>query len=248
MKLISISDIHISNAKDPIYSDVLTILDREVEADTRLVLAGDIFDFLVGNNRKLNEEYRDFFRLLAKKGQIGAKIDYIEGNHDFHLKRALEGIPNLSLHAKDVSIDLGEKRLYVAHGDLVDREDYGYLALRAFFRSPLIWVAAHALPDRVTNRIGTTSSDLSRKQNPRTFTEQNPEKLERTRKLFRNFAVDRLREGYDFVILGHCHDADEMTFQIGSRSGQYMNVGYPKAHRTFIRWASGSPQMEKVAF
>lgn len=247
MKLVAISDIHIENTSDPIYEPVRDLVKREVDGRTCLVFAGDIFDFWVGDQRSLSRRYGEFLELLREKARAGAEIHYIEGNHDFHLKKAFRSISNIRVHAREISIDLGGKKLYVAHGDLVDRGDVGYLALRAFFRSPVIRLAARALPDRAVEAIGDTSARASRKVNPR-VAEEGSERLERTRRLFRNFAVEKIKQGYDYVILGHCHDSDEIKFRLGDREGQYLNVGYPKAHRKFIRWAPGDSFMEKVSF
>jgi hypothetical protein len=41
--------------------------------------------------------------------------------------------------------------------------------------------------------------------------------------------------------MGHCHDLDEMQFNIGGRPGQYINIGYPRAHGSYVSWNVGDP-------
>jgi UDP-2,3-diacylglucosamine hydrolase len=234
MKVVVISDIHIFGAEDPLYASLLALLREELVPGDHLVLAGDIFDFLVGNQPVLNDQYSEFFAELRRLGNQGVRTTYIEGNHDFHLAKVFAEIPNLRLVPAETTIDLPGKRIYVAHGDLVDREDRGYLALRAFFRSPFIRFAAFALPEPVVSWIGARSADSSRKRNPRLPESRGGEHLARTRKKFRSFAEGKFREGFDAVVLGHCHDFDGQEFVEGGRMGRYLNVGFPRVHQSFV--------------
>ncbi len=234
MKVVFISDIHITDATDPFYGALLTMIESEIGSGDRLVLAGDIFDFLVGYQPSLVEQYRSFFELLRKKVNVGAEIYYIEGNHDFHLESTLRSIPGIHLEKSEIEIRTPLHRLYVAHGDLVDRQDYGYLALRTFFRSPFIRLTASALPERAVNWIGTRSSRASQLKNPRNPGPRSEGRMERTRKIFRDFSEAKSTEGFDAVVLGHCHDDHTYTFRESGRTGTYMNVGYPKAHGSFL--------------
>jgi hypothetical protein len=67
--------------------------------------------------------------------------------------------------------------------------------------------------------------------------------MERLRKIYRSYAAERLAEGYDYVVMGHCHDLDEMSFQIGGRAGQYVNVGFPRVHGSYLSWSPGDEKI-----
>ncbi len=219
MKIVIISDIHITGSSDPFYKKLLTLIEREIKGGDTLVLAGDIFDFLVGEQPKMNQQYSEFFDLLRKKGSEGAKIEFIEGNHDFHLESTLTKIQNCRLSPSEVIVETGKNRVYIAHGDLVDKADYGYRLLRSVFRSPFIRFAAYALPEAVVSWIGEASSKTSRAL-------RGKERIEYIRKIFKAFSERKLQEGFNAVVLGHCHDLHEF--------GNYMNVGHPKTHGTFV--------------
>jgi UDP-2,3-diacylglucosamine hydrolase len=239
MKVIVISDIHIHGAEDPLYLSLLTMIENEIGAGDFLVLGGDIFDFFVGRQSSLILRYERFFALLRSKAKQGAQIDYIEGNHDFHLSSTFAslfpGETKIRVHPAEVTLPLADGgKIYVAHGDLVDRDDWGYLALRAFFRSPFIRFVAAALPDPWVQRIGEGSSDASRRKNPRRPEENGPQGVERLRKKYRAFAEAKISEGYVAVILGHCHDLDGCEFVSDHQARQYLNVGYPRAHHSYI--------------
>jgi len=246
VKLITISDIHILNEQDPIYDQLLRMIDQEIQSGDHLVLAGDIFDFLVGRPIKIQKRYGQFFSLLKKVGERGASIHYIEGNHDFHLRNAFDQIPGFKLYPAEITLECEGKKFYIAHGDLVDQKDKGYLFLRGLFRHPLTYVAAQFLPEFAVDAIGARSGELSHGKRKKTPSALLQAKIDRTRKVFRLFAEAKTAHGFDFVILGHCHDADEMKFTHGKRVGHYMNVGFPKEHQSYIRWTSGDTQLTRT--
>jgi UDP-2,3-diacylglucosamine hydrolase len=245
MALYAVSDLHILGAEDPLYRSLLALLrDRAREGDT-VVLAGDVFDLFVGNKRVFAERYREFFAALRETGARGVRIHYIEGNHDFHLRRAFDGIPGLELHAREFGLETGGRRFFFAHGDLVDRKDYGYRALRLFFRSPLMKAALAVMPCSMVEWVGARAAAASKGRAHRLPTQLSAGRLESLRNAYRSFAAERLARGYDFVVMGHCHDLDEKSFVIGSRSGQYINVGYPRAHGSFLSWAPGDERIQR---
>lgn len=248
MKLVSISDIHILNEADPFYEHLIKLMSVEIGPGDILVLAGDIFDFLVGKPKDIHKRYPRFFETLKRLGIAGAQIHYIEGNHDFHLKKVFAEIPGCQVHSSEVILNLGKKRFYIAHGDLVDQSDSAYLGLRRAFRSPLAFAVANVLPDFALQIIGQRSNDLSQLGRKNRPTAQLVARIDRTRKTFREFVREKISDGFDFIILGHCHDADEITHQVDGRTGHYMNVGYPKEHRNYIRWNQGEERLSRIQF
>jgi len=243
MSLFIFSDLHILDANDPIYRSLLTLLNKRVAQGDTVILAGDIFDLFVGNKSLFRERYSEFFNALSLAGDRGVKIHYIEGNHDFLMRGAFKRLSAVSLHAKELSLQFGNQRIFVAHGDTVDRSDYGYRLLRAFFRSFVMRFFILLCPGSWLDRIGRTSSRYSRENKPILVTDFSLEERERIRCLYRSYAAEKLAQGYDFVALGHCHDLDEMQFLIGDRAGQYINVGFPRLHGSILRWDIGSEKI-----
>jgi UDP-2,3-diacylglucosamine hydrolase len=236
MRLLVVSDLHVSGPDDPLYASLLRLLGERTRPGDVVVLAGDLFDLFVGNKQVFVRRYSEFLQALRDAGSRGVELHYIEGNHDFHIRHAFRGIPGLKVHPQEVSFQLHGKRFFVAHGDLVDREDVGYRVLRGFFRSPIMKAFVAAAPDRWIEGIGRKSSETSRRKGPRLPSQLPANQVERLRRIYRSYAAERLAEGFDFVVLGHCHDLDEMRFQIGGRPGQYINVGYPRVHGSFLSW------------
>ena len=249
MALYVVSDLHIWGPDDPLYSSLLHILDARLQSQDTLVLAGDIFDLFVGNKSLFVNRYEAFLKSIDQAIQRGAAIHYIEGNHDFLLKRAFARISGFHIHPNEVSFAMGGKRFFIAHGDLVDKSDFSYRALRRLFRSPIMKGFIALSPAKWLDYIGKISSAKSRKRNERILktAQFKTEKSQALRKIYRNFAAEKLAQGYDFVIMGHCHDLDEMKFKVGARQGQYINVGYPRIHGSFLSWSENEEVIQREA-
>ena len=251
MSLLVVSDLHIKGGDDPLFESLLGLIRKATGADT-LVLAGDLFDLFVGGKSVFIERYGRFFDELKSAVARGVQVHYIEGNHDFQMQGAFSGIKGLALHRDEIELSFDGKRFFVAHGDQVDQGDLGYLALRYFLRTPVMKTVIAAAPGKWIDRIGNASSRRSR--GTRSVVPMEGDggagegDLQRIRKIYRNFAAERLLQGYDFVILGHCHDLDEMNFSIGDRQGQYINVGYPRVHDTYLVWEPGEPKVRRESF
>jgi len=208
MRLLVASDLHIWGTDDPVYRSLITLVrDRARSGDT-LILAGDVFDLFVGRKPVFLNRYAEFTQALKDADQRGVKLHYIEGNHDFLIRHAFASVPGLKIHAHDVSLELDGKKFFVAHGDTVDRHDYGYRVLRTFFRSPIMKALVAVTPGKWLDEFGQFSSRKSRGRKPLLVNELPIERAEYLRKAYRNYAAERLSEGYDFVVLGHCHDLD----------------------------------------
>lgn len=245
MSLLVVSDLHIWGVDDPLYSSLLLILRNRAGAGDVVVLAGDLFDLFVGNKSIFTRRYAELLATLADAGRKGVELHYIEGNHDFLIDQAFRGIPGLTVHPHDVTVEIENKKFYLAHGDTVDRKDYGYLLLRAFFRSGCMKALVSLIPGGWLDKIGRVSSRRSRENKPVLSSHLPIQRMEYLRRTYRSYAAERLAQGYDFVIMGHCHDLDEMYFNIGGRSGQYVNVGFPRVHGSFLSWSPGDEAVQR---
>ncbi len=245
MNLFIVSDLHISGPKDPLYSSLLSLLQHRAGSGDKVILAGDLFDLFVGNKAVFTERYADFLMAIDAAGHRGVEIHYIEGNHDFLIHRAFQRLKGITIHSLDVSFEIEGKRFYIAHGDLVDRRDYGYRFLRGFFRSPIMRALVVLVPGRFLDQVGQSSSKRSRKGKPILAASLPTHRMQYLRKIYRSFAAERLCQGYDFVVMGHCHDLDEMHFNVGGRRGQYINVGFPRVHGSFLTWSPGEEKIHR---
>jgi UDP-2,3-diacylglucosamine hydrolase len=228
MKLLAISDLHIQTPEDPLYFQLITCI-HSTEPEDILVLAGDIFDFFVGIKSFFLQRYHLLFEALQQAISRNVQIHYIEGNHDFLLP---QGFQNIQVHAQELRLTLAGKHFFFAHGDLANLRDYGYRVLRMLLRSIPMRLLLLCLPGALVHWIGTQCVKKHRNAPP-----------ESIRTIYRSYALEKIMQGADFVILGHCHDLDERIFSIQERSAQYINIGYPPWHGSFLLW---TPQESKI--
>jgi UDP-2,3-diacylglucosamine hydrolase len=247
MSIYIVSDLHIRDQADPLLDHLLNWVDQAQKGD-HLILAGDLFDLFIGNKQVFRSRYGSFIDALRRAGDRGVKSIYIEGNHDFQIGSVFRGIPGFEMTSSEVRLEVSGKKFYIAHGDQVDRSDYKYLAWRLFTRSPLMKSVIAIAPGSWVDSLGKKSSQKSRQTKPLLPSDLPRTARDELRKTYRNFAADRLLQGYDFVVLGHCHDLDEMCFSIGDRSGQYVNVGYPRIHDTYLAWSPGESKIRRENF
>jgi UDP-2,3-diacylglucosamine hydrolase len=228
------SDLHLANPDSTLYQSFIQSLDEPDSESDAVVFAGDIFEIFVGNSDYFLEKNRPFFEAIQKLHQRQVSLFYIQGNHDFHLERAFRDVPVKIL---DAELVLG--KLYIAHGDLVDQGDHGYLRMRRFFRSTAFRKFVNLLPGKAIEWIGETIA-RTHDQKERDLA-VSPGEVPSVRPVFRAFAEEKKRQGFDFVILGHCHDLDDLQ-------PFYFNMGYPPVHRQFLYWSSDSNSVKRRNF
>jgi UDP-2,3-diacylglucosamine hydrolase len=245
VSLYAVSDLHIWGPDDPLYRSLLALIRDRAQPGDVIVLVGDLFDLFVGNKKVFLERYREFMVESESACKRGVKIHYIEGNHDFLMRRVFRMIPDFHLYTHDVAVELEGRKFFFAHGDTVDRKDYGYRALRVFFRSPIMRAIVALVPGTWLDWFGNRSAKASRESKPRLPTQLPEGRMEYLRNVYRSFAAERLAQGYDFVVMGHCHDLDEKSFTIGGRTGQYVNVGFPRVHGSFLSWTPGDEKIHR---
>jgi UDP-2,3-diacylglucosamine hydrolase len=101
MTLYAVSDLHIRDEHDPLYPPLLALLRERAMPGDQVVLAGDIFDVFVGDKPEFTERYAEFLRAARAAAARGVRVDYLEGNHDFLLGRALGG-HGIRVHAREL--------------------------------------------------------------------------------------------------------------------------------------------------
>ena len=202
-----------------------------IPSGDRLILAGDILDVLGGRSYFVRK-HRGIFETLSALAARGVKIDWIEGNHDFHLKPKLEQVVHgLTVHLESIAIG----PLFVAHGDTADIQDLAYQRWRRRSRSWLGSLFFRKMPSRFLDWLGHKMSRWSKAESwqPERM-QQWGEHTQRTRDAMRNFARQKFDAGYTAVVLGHVHVQDEMQI----KHNMYMNIGFPPVHGTIVVWDS----------
>ena len=85
MRDLFIADAHLLAPQDANYRRLLEFLRAQRGRTRTLVLLGDIFEFWIGYRYCVFSAYVPLLEALRELREAGARIVYVEGNHDFHL-------------------------------------------------------------------------------------------------------------------------------------------------------------------
>ncbi len=162
-----------------------------------LYILGDFFDFWFSAGAFVYPEFRDVVDMLADLKERGIRIHICEGNHDFFLAGYFARHLGMEVIGEWATLNLEGHRVLISHGDTVDGKNRRYLLLRSVLRSNFFYKLQRALPLPFLWRIARISSRLSK--------EMTAESSEALAKKMRTFAQRKFKDGFDAVILGHCH-------------------------------------------
>ncbi len=232
MAIYFLSDLHLRDSESAATLRFCSFLNHEVKVSDTLILGGDVFDLFVGNKQVFLDRFSNILRALESLGRSGTNILYLEGNHDFHLEAAFQEMPGVRVFRGSYSAEIEGVKVCVSHGDEIDREDYGYRFLRFITRAWLFQIFLRIMPGAWLAALGNWSSDKSRKYNG--VERQNTAAVDRTKRLFREFAAAQVSAGVRFVFLGHSHIRDHECFPGGA---EYVNLGYSSQELLYARYS-----------
>ncbi|TYO98788.1 UDP-2,3-diacylglucosamine hydrolase [Geothermobacter ehrlichii] len=208
MKDLFIADAHLLDPEDTNYQRLLAFLESRRGRIRNLVILGDLFEFWVGYREVVFSRYLPLLELLHRLHREGARITYVEGNHDFHLGPWFAQKLGCRILPDGGDIEIDGRRFHLAHGDLLNPADTAYLRLRWILRSRLLRGLIAAVPPDLTWRISRAMARRSagRKKERPAF-DPTP--------LLVTYAEKKIAEGADFVLTGHFHRPMELSIGKG---------------------------------
>lgn len=230
MKAVFISDAHLKDEGSKRYHNLLSLLDAVKDTIDALFIVGDFFDFWFCDNGNIYPEFRIMIDKLLDLRNHGVAINYFEGNHDFYLDEFF-GTFGVRIFQDGATFKLDDQKIFVSHGDTVDLSNRPYLVLRSFLRSRIFYMMQKGMPSAVLWRVARISSKMSKDHLARS-----PEGLADT---MRNFSMRKFEEGYDAVILGHCHQPVLEQYVIGGRKRTFAIPGDWVDHCSYIQYVDG---------
>lgn len=196
-RAIFVADAHLDRDDEHARAFIL-FAERAAAEGFALFLLGDIFDLWFGAPALTFGFQRPVVEALRSLRRDGLRLFYAEGNRDFHLKRAYEGDLFEAVAEERMEIEAGGKRLYLSHGDTVNRADLAYRFWKALSKNPVSFHAATRLPPSFVLPLADRVEKRLRPTNPR-FKGRFPEAE------IVEFARGAFRRGIDVVVLGHFH-------------------------------------------
>ena len=198
MKDIFLADAHLGTPNQINYQHLLHFLGSLEGQVRRLFLLGDIFEFW-SNFSKVPSTYKPLVEVLERLAAQGCHITWVEGNHDFHLHRYFGRQRNFDILPDGGEVQVDDKVVFIAHGDLADPGNQSYLRLRRILRSPLVAFLTGILPVSLLETIASKMSQESKRRR-RSYQEQ-----EELIPLLEKYALPYLDQGAAAVITGHYH-------------------------------------------
>ena len=207
-RAIFLADAHL-NQEDLHSRTFLILAEKAAREKVALFLLGDIFDLWFGAPALTFRFQQPVIDRLRALRQEGLRLYYVEGNRDFYLKPSHEGSTFDAVSGGEMRAAVGDRRLYLAHGDTVNRADRAYRFWKALSKNRLAYGAVSVLPpwlflplaDRLERKLKRTN---------RRFRGSFPEPE------CREFALRMFAEGIDFVVLGHFHSERTLRFTQGN--------------------------------
>lgn len=243
MKALFLSDAHLLRRDQGGYACLHQFLDavstgRRTETKNaalagvdRLFLVGDIFDFWFARGGRIYPEFREIVDALRGLQAAGVRVSLCEGNHDFRLADFFTGALGMDVYPDMACVEMDGRRMLVAHGDTVDPSDRTYLFLRRMLRSRAFVRLENLTPLWLLWRAAALSSRLSKGVSSRTEDEVG-EKMAA-------FARRQFAQGYDAVILGHCHRPVLREEVIQGRRRTFATLGDWTRHCSWLLYEHG---------
>ncbi len=189
------------------------LCDKIIETKGDLIILGDLFDHWF-EYKTVVQKYSH--RILTKIEDIslaGLKIYYLSGNHDFAHLDYFKDTFNINISELPINLNINGKKFFLAHGDGLVKNDFGYMVLKSIFRNKILQKIYSAIHPSIGIKLASTFSRRSRH-----YTDG---KNYGTMDGLFEFAMQKINEGFDFVLLGHTH---ERRFE-NYKSGHYINLG-----------------------
>jgi UDP-2,3-diacylglucosamine hydrolase len=234
-KILFICDAHLGSGtneqqKKQVLIDFIRSLSPE-NASTLYVL-GDLFDFWFEYESVILSKNFHVLSALAEAVERGMEIHLIVGNHDFWAGDFLEKTVGVKVHHEPIEINLGDRRIYICHGDGLNPYDHGYFLLKAIIRNRIvIWFARHIHPDHLM-RTARWFSKFSRQGTSVAGKLREDEGIQK-------FALRKFGEGFDIVIAGHSHMPHDETHSVNGTLKRYYNVGDMQERFSYLEYSGG---------
>lgn len=234
MKAIFISDAHLLKSSDERYKKLMNFFDVVKEGNVLalvdpakkgtgktfiddLYIAGDLFDFWFCRKEKINPEFKPVINKLIELKNAGIRIHLSEGNHDFFMTEYFYDVLGMEVFEEITEAKMDNLNVLIAHGDTADNANTKYVLLRKILRSRVFYNIQRFIPAQIRWTLAGLTSSASKE-----LTVENGEELV---KKMASFALARFQEGYDAVVLGHCHVPSVDYYTIAYKKRTFATLG-----------------------
>lgn len=212
-----ISDVHLGfyeREKDIQREELLLQFLKKISLEcNKLFILGDLFDYWFEYKTVIPRYFYRTLTALRTMKNRGIEIEYVMGNHDFGHRDFFEKEIGIKIMQDDITREINGKKFYLSHGDGKAYNDAPYRFIKKILRNRLAQNLYYALHPDIGIGMALSSSKTSRKYTDKKDYSQKDG--------MRDFALKKIEEGYDYVIMGHRH----LFIEEKHRNGKYINLG-----------------------
>jgi len=209
-RAVFLSDAHL-NQDDTHSRNFVALAEQATAGGFSLFLLGDMFDLWFGTPGMTFGFQRPIIARLRELRRAGLRIYYVEGNRDFFVKKDHEGTTFDAVSEGEMRAAVGETRLFLAHGDTVNRADLAYRFWKGISKNRFTYGSVAHLPSSLILPLADRIERKLKRYNRR-YKGSFPEREAR------DFSLRLFGQGVDFVILGHFHQEKLVRFAQEGRS------------------------------
>lgn len=201
MRTIFLADAHLKDQADDNFQLLLRFLQGLTGNADSLYIMGDLFDFWLGFPSNPFRQYDKVLDALERLVASGCRLVFFEGNHDFHMGDVFSRRLKAEIHTSPIIREIQGRRLYLCHGDQINRADYRYRMLRLLLHNPMAAAAVRIIPLSLVLSIKEKLQDSSRSRY------QFESARWDYRYIIREFASTAMQNGCSGLVTGHFHIA-----------------------------------------
>lgn len=224
----------------------------------KIYIVGDLFDCWIEYRKVVP---KGFYRTLAKLNEIvedGTEVNFFSGNHDFWLNTYLRDDVGLKLYGDYMETTLDGKKFFITHGDGLSSGDTGYKIIKKVLRSPInqflyslvhpdigIWLAqGSSKKSRLHTDDRSKDRDHGGKPQESKMIDGKASGSRGAGGMYQ-FAEKKIGEGFDYVVMGHIHQHNDIEINSCGKKGHYITLGDWISNFTYGEYSEGKFEIKK---
>ncbi|MCR4995599.1 MAG: UDP-2,3-diacylglucosamine diphosphatase [Bacteroidales bacterium] len=183
---------------------LVRFLDSIKEKAGAVYMLGDMFDFWYEYKLVVPKGFTRFLGKVSELTDLGVEVHFFTGNHDIWAYDYLEKECGVVMHRRPLTVELGDKVFFLAHGDGLGDPDPKFKFLRWLFHNRVAQILFSSVHPRWGIEFGLEWAKHSRLKHD---AEEPPVFLGEEREHLVLFAKDYLsaHPNVNFFIFGHRH-------------------------------------------